>query len=215
MSTKDPQPDWVRLEERAKAAFDQGNLLHARDLLVEASGAVGADSIVFSNLGLVSLGLEDYQGAIDAYSTLAEPDLQSRVNRGLAYERVGDVESARADYRAALLLDPDDVAALVNLGTLELEFGSDDAGRAVLEHAYALDPTTGWQLSDALRAAGDLDAAADVLRAAAEAGEPRAYLDLADVEHERGDLDASEAAFEAAIAAGVAEQADDDERAGS
>lgn len=154
MSTDDPQPDWVRLEERAKAAFDQGNLLHARDLLVEASGAVGADSIVFSNLGLVSLGLEDYQGAIDAYSTLAEPDLQSRVNRGLAYERVGDVESARADYRAALLLDPDDVAALVNLGTLELEFGSDDAGRAVLEHAYALDPTTGWQLSDALRAAG-------------------------------------------------------------
>lgn len=96
-----------------------------------------------------------------------------------------------------------------------MEFGSDDAGRAVLEHAYALDPTTGWQLSDAFRAAGDLDAAADVLRAAAEAGEPRAYLDLADVEHERGDLDASEAAFEAAIAAGVAEQADDDEGAGS
>ena len=194
---------WEQLEDLAQEAYDCGNLLLAQDLLVEASLTRAPGPTVFSNLGLVSLNLDDFVQAIKAYSSLESLDVNQHVNRGLAYDRLGDVDSARADYEAALEIDPDDVDALINLGTLELESGDGDAARSALERAYELDFRAGWQLSDALRALGDLDTAVEVLNAAIKAGERRAYIDLADVQRERGNAKESAVAYEAAIAAGV------------
>lgn len=197
-------PGWHRLEDLAKAAFDEGDLRRARGLLEEASSTAGSGPSVFANLGMVCLELGDYRRAVQAYSALPVLDVDERVNRGLAYERIGETESARADYRAALALDHRDVAALINLGTLELSAGSVELARELLERAHAIDSTAGWQLSDALRARGDLEGAVDALNSAIRAGESRAYLDLADIERERGNVDASNAARDAAIAAGIA-----------
>lgn len=205
---------WQRLESRAKAAFDDGDFFLARELLVEASEAVHAGPAVLANLGLVCLNLDDYPGAIHAYSSMSSMGVDERVNRGLAYGRLGQTESARADYHAALILDPDDVCALINLVTLELAAEKVDIARPLLERAYAIDPTAGWQLSDALRAVGDDEAAIVALDSAARAGESRALLDLAEIQCERGDTLASEAAYAAAAAAGLLDGNEDrDDRA--
>ncbi|MBO9625161.1 MAG: tetratricopeptide repeat protein [Microbacterium sp.] len=176
-------------------------------MAASTAGAPGA--LVFANLGLVSMGLEDYPRAIEEYTAIGALEVDGLVNRGLAYDRLGEVDLARADYRAALATAPDDVAALINLGTLEFAEGAVEVAQELLERASALDPQAGWQLSDVLRHDGDLDAAAEALQAAIRAGEPRAYLDLADVEEERGNSEASRAAYDAAAAAGLVDETDD------
>jgi len=201
--------EWGQLEDLARNAFDEGDLHRARDLLERAAASEEAGPSVFSNLGLVNLELGDYARAIRAYDPVISGDVDARVNRGLAYERIGDKESARVDYLAALALDPDEVAALINLGTLDLERGAVEIARDALERAAALDPTAGWQLADVFRAIGDLDSAASSLNRAIQAGEFRAYLDLASVEEERGNSEASQAAYAAAAAHGW-ERGDED-----
>ena len=43
------------------------------------------------------------------------------LNRGVAYESLFDFDNALADYRTALRLNPEDAAALNNIGNVQLQ----------------------------------------------------------------------------------------------
>ena len=200
---------WMRLEDLAQVAYESGDLDSARSLLTQASEIAGAGPSVWANLGMVSLDLGDYLGAIQAYGKADEDAIQVRVNRGLAFERVGDRDRARREYLAALELEKENLDALVNLGTLELEAGRTDRARSLLLHAAEIDPATNWQLLDLHVKTGELGQAAIAAERAIEAGESRAYLDLARIERERNNLVQSEFAYRKAIDLGIEGAADE------
>ncbi|WP_449407472.1 tetratricopeptide repeat protein [Microbacterium maritypicum] len=120
----------------------------ARLLLLQASAFAGARQSVWANLGMVSLDMDDYLAAIDAYGKADQDAVQVRVNRGLAFERIGERDRARQEYLAALELQPGELDALVNLGTLELEANQIERARTLLTRAVEIDPMTNWQLID-------------------------------------------------------------------
>lgn len=100
-------------------------------------------------------------------------------------------------------MEPDDVAALVNLGTLECDEGNLEEARVLLGRAAELDPTANWVFADVFIEEDDLDRAAEVLCIAIDAGETKAYLDLAYVEHNRGHEPVAREAFASATAQGL------------
>jgi len=198
----DPAASAEYLGDYARIAYEQGDLVRAEQLLVEASSRPDASPGLWENLGLVRMDRQDFHGAIAAYDHAVDTYPESRINRGLAYERIDDAASARADYEAALPHLPDDVDLLVNLGTLDLSEDRIHDARAHLEHAASLDPTANWQLGDVFVALGRLDAARRAYQRAVRAGEPRALLDLAELADEGGYPEA-EALYRQAVAAGV------------
>lgn len=191
--------DWEQLDELARAAYEDGDLVKAEEYLVRASALPGVGATVWGNLGLVRMAREDYLGAVAAYSESVGDIPTDRANRGLAYERLGDVRAARSEYRALLEQVPNDVDTLVNLGTLELAQGHRSRAQKRLEHAAQLDPTANWPLSDVYVARGELDRAVLALQKAIEAGEERALLDLARIENGRGNVSAARVAYQRAI----------------
>jgi eukaryotic-like serine/threonine-protein kinase len=58
-------------------------------------------------------------------------------NLGFAYERVGELEKAAAEYRAAVPLDPQSAIPYQNLGRVLLAVNRPDEAKAVLEEAVA------------------------------------------------------------------------------
>lgn len=108
----------------------------------------GGDATMYYNLGQILYALGDYGGAAEAYGK-SLPEVQSAlVNRGLCWGLTGFFDLARIDYMAAPRDDPDDVHALVNLGTLELSDGDVEAARGTLSRATTLDDTCNRQLAD-------------------------------------------------------------------
>lgn len=202
-------PSWRDLEDQAQLAYEAGDLESARTLLSQASVLTGAGQSVWANLGMVSLDLDDYLAAIDAYGKADQDAVQVRVNRGLAFERIGERDRARQEYLAALELQPSELDALVNLGTLELEAGQTERARTLLTRAVEIDPRTNWQLIDLWVSTGELDQAATTALRAIEAGEPRAYLDLARIERARNQMARSEIAYRRAGEFGVDGAAED------
>lgn len=200
---------WGDIEDLARSAYESGELTQARDLLEEATTDPDCGVSAWTNLGLVCLDLGDYRAATVAYSKGDFESVALHVNRGLAFDRLGELAPAREEYEIALRMEPNNVNALTDLGTLELDEGNLVRARALLERAAEIDPTVNWQLIDVYIEEADLDAAARTASAAIEAGEVRAYIDLAQIEAERGDWARSDAAYEAAIAHGVDGAAED------
>lgn len=170
------------LEDRAGILYAQGDVSRADLLISEAVDREDAGPTVFYNFALVRMGLGDYRAAIEGFSRAMEHAPEGYVNRGLCYERIGDLENARRDYERALELDPDDVAALVDLGTLELAAGNLDEAEKHLSHAAGIDPTVNWQLSDVSLARGDIIATRALLSIAADNGEDRARVALSELD---------------------------------
>lgn len=196
------------LVAQAKAAYEATDLERA-EMLLEEAGRWSDSEDVWINLGLVRMRLGKYEAAVQAYSRSEELPGEGLVNRGLCYERLGHREAARADYRAALEVRPDDVDALVNLGTLELEEQDPQAALRYLERAADIDPTTNWQLGDVFTVLDDLESAARVFRAAVNAGERRALLDLARVECDRENYEDAEFWYRRAAEEGIAGAAEE------
>lgn len=194
---------WRELEDLAQSAYDAGELLEARDLLMQATADPGCGVSAWTNLGLVYFDLGDLRAATVAYSRGDWDSVGLHVNRGLAFDRLGAIAPAREEYEIALQLEPGNVNALVDLGTLEMNVGSLARARTLLERAAEIDPTVNWHLVDLFLEEEDLDAAAHAALAAIEAGEVRAYIDLAQIEARRHDWARSDAAYRAAIAHGV------------
>ena len=91
--------------------------------------------------------------------------------RGVLRINAGDREAARADFEAALALDPAHAPAMMNLGNLAFE--SDDAVEAVrwYEAAIAADPEyplVHANLASAYKKLGRYDDAAREMRAASK-----------------------------------------------
>lgn len=63
---------------------------------------------------------KDYPEAVALYTMMIDngPTAEAFVNRGAAYQSLGDMDKAAADYRQALILDPHNAKALNNLGAL-------------------------------------------------------------------------------------------------
>lgn len=161
-------------EDLAQSAYAREDFATAERCMRRAFELGGGDATMYYNLDQILYALGDYGGAAEAYGK-SLPEVQSAlVNRGLCWELTGFFDRARIDYLAALRDDPDDVHALVNLGTLELSDGDVEAARDTLSRATTLDETCNWQLADVWEEAGDLRMALRALRKAISAGEDRA-----------------------------------------
>ncbi|WP_353665192.1 tetratricopeptide repeat protein [Microbacterium sp. che218] len=161
-------------EGLAQSAYECEDFATAERCMRRAFELGDGDATMYYNLGQILYALGDYGGAAEAYGRSLPEVKSALVNRGLCWELTGFFDRARIDYMAALRDDPNDVDALVNLGTLELSGGDVAAARDLLSRATALDETCHWQLADVHEEAGELRMAVQSLRRAIAAGEDRA-----------------------------------------
>jgi tetratricopeptide (TPR) repeat protein len=185
----------------AESWNDSGDVAAAVRLLEAAVHSEVTHAGLWHNLGTAEAALGQHAGAIDAYTHAIRDGYPSFVSRGLSYEQLEDWGAARNDYLSALELDPKDVDALVDLGTLELSLGRAAEAAVRLSAAASLDPQANWQLADAYLARNKIAEAKDALLEAIDAGELRANLDLARLEVEVASPTTVESYFVAAIAA--------------
>jgi tetratricopeptide (TPR) repeat protein len=188
--------------DRAQELEDHGDLQGAIDVLSAAVRDGSSHPGLWHNLGLLRIGRGEWDLALEAFTEAIRRGYPSQVNRGLAFEKVGDAENAGWDYREALLRDPEDVDALVNLGTLEHARENTREAEDLLRAAARLDPKANWQLADVFIATDRNGEALEALDRAIEAGESRAYLDRARLLSTQSAADAS-ADFVMAINAGL------------
>lgn len=186
----------------ANSWLDRGDVTGAMQLAEAAARLDTADAGLWDYVAGLKRDAGDIRGAIDAYTTAIDRGYPSFVNRGLCFESVANWNVARGDYLAALVLDPIDVDALVDLGTLELSQGHVAEGALRLRAAAALDPQANWQLADAYLAHNKFADAEKALHLAIEAGEPRAYRDLANLLMDSSPPTTIEKYFLTAISAG-------------
>lgn len=185
----------------AQSLASEGDIPAAIEYLTEVQRTLNHYGL-WHNLGRLQVTVEQYEGAIDSFSRAIHQDYKpSLVSRGLAYEHLLMNAEARADYLEALRCDPDDLEALINLGTLYVEEGQLQSARELLERAAAIDPTVNWQLSDVYLESADWNGAIAVADLAIAAGEPRAHLERALAREALGDDPVAD--FRAAVEAGA------------
>lgn len=194
-------------EDIASAAVTlqaQGDHRGARQILEAAVMRSDVNPGIWHNLGIARSDSDDFEGAISAYTKAIDLGYPSYVNRGFNFEQLDQPEAAKKDYLEALVVLPNDVDAMVDLGTLELSLGSVAEATKWLTAAAALDPKANWQLADALVAAGGHpEEALTALNLAIAAGEGRAHLDLALLESEHAPRELVISHFLTAIEAGA------------
>ncbi len=89
---------------------------------------------------------EQRNSFIIAYQELIAAELidadrsEAHLNLGLLNTRRGQLDEAEAEYRTALRLTPDFVAAIVNLADLDRMRGMDKEGAELLRQAMSIDP---------------------------------------------------------------------------
>jgi tetratricopeptide (TPR) repeat protein len=109
-------------------------------------------------------------------------------NLGLALKSRGEMNSAAAEYREALTLNPDYAPAHCNLGVIYLDRGQLDAAVSELRIAIGIDPDLAkahWHLGRVLRRMGALLEAAAEFDRFAESTPNRARAESARREAER------------------------------
>ncbi len=99
------------------------------------------------------------------------------MSRGLVYDCTMRNSEAEADFRTALGIDPNDLEALVNLGTLMVEVGRLREALELLDAAANLDPTANWQRAEALLALDRPSLALEAAEISIAEGEPRGNLE--------------------------------------
>lgn len=168
-----------QVAEEAERYLEQGNAPAAIALIREAQSTLDHPGL-WHTLGVLLGEDGEDSAAIEAYTrAIAGGYDPSYANRGYLYEQMGRDDAAERDYRDALSKDPNDVTALVNLGTLCLELHRFVEARSLLERAAGLDPTANWQLVDVYLAEARPEDALSAADAAISAGESRAILSRA------------------------------------
>lgn len=197
------------VSELAVAAVENGDVSYAIGLLEEACG-LWTHPGLWHNLGRAREICGDINAAVEAFTKSIELGYRdSLVNRGWNFEQLGQYDSALADYDAALAIEPADVIALINSGTLLLDRGELDSAGDRLKRAVALDESAKWQLAAWLSAVGRVDDALEALDRAIELGENRARHDRAMLTQKTRSIADVSADFEAAIEAGSTPAAGD------
>ena len=156
----------LRLYSSASKAFDAGDLERARDLLTQA---VSIDSnfamawrklsAVYSNSGLSTETIETSKRAYQLRDHL--PPLERHLTEGnYLFNVTHDYPGASSAYRQALQINPDEPAAVNNLGMTLMTQGRNAEAEAVLRHGVAtgLEASVYTNLADALLAQDKLAA---------------------------------------------------------
>jgi tetratricopeptide (TPR) repeat protein len=80
-------------------------------------------AILYANRGVIQFNIGDYEAAVDDFTLALDNNIhvQARLyaNRGLSFEALGYDALARADYHAALAVNPDNAVALRRLEELQ------------------------------------------------------------------------------------------------
>jgi serine/threonine protein kinase/Flp pilus assembly protein TadD len=136
------------------AYLDQGNYDPAIAQLSQAASLDSADARIYSRRGVAWFHKNDFQKAVDDFSTAIRiaPDGKDYVNRGQARRKLGDLKRAIADFVAATQQNPHGAAAYYQLADCyEEEKRYDQAVAAITEAiknaAHQADP--GFALADA------------------------------------------------------------------
>jgi tetratricopeptide (TPR) repeat protein len=191
------------IADLAEEALESGGSEAEIEIFKAAIAAGRMVAGLWNNFGNALASMGDHEGAQRAYSTAIAEGYPSEVNRGLSREALEDFTGARRDYIHALSRDPDDVVALIDLGTLDLYQGRLKEARDGLERAAKLDSRAGWQFGAALMELGDSEAAERMLVNAIAAGEARANYDLALLLAPKASRTEVERRFKLAIEAGA------------
>lgn len=136
---------------RAEALRAQGRTEAAIEVLSQLARGHDDVALVHASLGDIHREAEDYAAANTAYDTalsLYGPDHPSRwwvtYARGITHERMDQWDSAEADFRAALRLEPGQPSVLNYLGYSMVEMGENlDEALAMIEEAAAARPDSG------------------------------------------------------------------------
>lgn len=173
------------VDDRAGEVAERAVELESQGMLDDAIALLATEQIelnhpgLWHNLGRLQLDAERFDDAIESYSRAIQLGYPSHVSRGLVYDVTMRNAEAEADYRTALGIDPNDVEALVNLGTLMVEVGRVREALELLYAAANLDPTANWQRAEALLAVDQPGLALEAAEIAIAEGEPRANLEKA------------------------------------
>ncbi len=166
--------------ERAKACLARGtDALKQEDYakaiveLQQASKYSPNDARISSRLGAAWFGRQEWQKAVENFSTALEiePSDTDHLGRGRAYRELGEINAAVADFQKAAQLNPQNAAAHVALGGCCLDGEDFDGaiehfGRAI--RVCSETPDSNFPIADAY-----------VLRASAHLASEPAHLDLA------------------------------------
>ena len=137
---------------RADALRRSGKPDAAIEVLQKLTETHGDLAVVHSSLGDSLRQLERFEEAVASYdkalSLYAKPDLSQWVihyARGISYERLDDWDKSEADFRAALVLNPDQPQVLNYLGysLVEKQVKLDEA-LAMIQRAVAISPDSGY-----------------------------------------------------------------------
>ncbi len=130
---------------QALEASQQGRFAEALSLWDGVIERAPADSAAWSNRGNVRLALGDPEGAIADQSEAIrlEPDaIDPHLNRGTAEEALALWDQAAADYNWILERQPEEAAALYNLGNVAGSLGDWPAARERFEAASLAQPVS-------------------------------------------------------------------------
>ena len=146
-------------------------------------------------------GVHELELAVRALEPLETPEAGSRVQLGVAYERVGRVADAAALYEGVLRRVPDHPDALWRLGVVRWTQGRRDEAVRLWERTLAVAPDHARAMSDlgiARYQLGDAAAAEALWLRAAEVDARGAgpWLSLGNLYERRGDLVRARAAWE-------------------
>jgi tetratricopeptide (TPR) repeat protein len=99
-------------------------------------------AISYVNLGEVLTRLQRYDKAVEAYSKYlaAAPSIQAYAARGMDYLMLGDKARARADFAAALKINPNYLPALIGQGRAFADGGSFNDAIKSFDQALTLQP---------------------------------------------------------------------------
>ncbi|KAK3277031.1 hypothetical protein CYMTET_14937, partial [Cymbomonas tetramitiformis] len=97
----------------------------------------------YRNIGRLLRAQREYNGALAAFKRAVKlvPDAASWFDMGIAHYEVGDLAESIACYRRSLALQPHDVRAHANLGSMLHEAGEHEAARSSFRLAAQLDPS--------------------------------------------------------------------------
>jgi predicted aspartyl protease/tetratricopeptide (TPR) repeat protein len=145
----DSQPSTV--DEHLRRGRALMNTARYAEALAEFDAAIALDAKsqrAWSERAIAHAWLVDPAAATDAdrADTLGAPDIMAARARGLLAANTGDVAGARAAFRQALTLSPNDAFSLRHLFRLDLEAGDADAAARDLELLKQTQPPKSLEL---------------------------------------------------------------------